>query len=73
MLNMVICGEEKRKSQQKGMQDDKIRYQRFTCCGKQLENFYWEGWDLYDVECIEKNTLKQFKFCPFCGKKIDVL
>lgn len=54
----------------KGMEDDKVVFQRFTCCEKVLEKFLWEGWDWTDGNIIAEEILKDFKFCPFCGKEL---
>lgn len=55
----------------KKMKDDRIIFQKFTCCGKKLEKFLWEGWDWVDGDVIPEEILIQFKYCPFCGKLIN--
>lgn len=53
------------------MKDDKIYEQEFTCCNTTLEAYFWEGWDKMEDDTIDEDILEKFKYCPFCGKKID--
>ena len=53
------------------MKPDTILKQTFTCCGKSLEKILWEGWDWIDGNILDKELVKEFKYCPYCGKKID--
>lgn len=55
----------------KRMKDDKIIRQTFTCCGKTLEKFLWEGWDWIDGMIIDAELTEKFVYCPYCGKKIN--
>ena len=71
-MDKVIYGQRFEKSQQKGMKDDRILYNHFTCCDKKLEKIFWEGWDWIDGYIIPKEIVEEFKFCPFCGKQITM-
>ena len=53
------------------MKDDRIISQTFTCCGKKLEKFLWEGWDWIDGNILDSELVKEFKYCPYCGEKLD--
>jgi hypothetical protein len=52
-------------------QDDKIIRQTFTCCNTQLEKFLWEGWDWTHGDIISSDIIKDFKYCPYCGKELE--
>ena len=54
----------------KNMKNDIVVTQRFTCCGTTLEKLLWEGWDWVQGDNIPKEIIRDFKYCPFCGKKI---
>lgn len=55
------------------MQDDKIIRQTFTCCGKTLEKVFGEGWDWISGNVIDKELTSEFKYCPYCGKELEVI
>ena len=54
------------------MKDDKIIRQTFTCCGKTLDKVFWEGWDWVSGNVIDKDLTQDFKYCPYCGKELEV-
>ncbi len=53
------------------MKNDKIVRQTFTCCNKQLDKFLYEGFDWMYGYIIESEITKEFKYCPYCGTKLD--
>lgn len=59
------------KAKNKRMKSDVVIRQTFTCCNKQLEKFLWEGWDWIDGNVIDKELTKDFKYCPYCGSKLN--
>lgn len=70
-MNKIIVEVINQPSENPKMKDDKIIRQTFTCCGKQLEKFLWEGWDWTDGNIIDEKLTKEFKYCPYCGKKLE--
>ena len=52
-MNKIIIEVINQPSENPKMKDDKIISQTFTCCGKQLEKFLWEGWDWTDGNIID--------------------
>lgn len=70
-MNKIIVEVINQPSENPKMKDDKIVRQTFTCCGKQLEKFLWEGWDWTDGNIIDEKLTKEFKYCPYCGKKLE--
>lgn len=70
-MNKIIVEVINQPSENPKMKDDKIIRQTFTCCGKQLEKFLWEGWDWTDGNTIDEKLTKEFKYCPYCGKKLE--
>ena len=58
-------------SDNKRMKDDRIIRQTFTCCGRTLEKFLWEGWDWIDGNIISEELTKDFKYCPYCGSRLS--
>ena len=54
------------------MKPDRIFKQTFTCCGKILEKVLWEGWDWISGNIIDKDLVQGFKYCPYCGKELEV-
>lgn len=71
-MHKIFIEEISEKSQQQDMKDDIIIRQSFTCCGRQLERFLWEGWDCVEDDTIKQDVIKTFKFCPFCGEKVFI-
>ena len=53
------------------MKNDKIVRQTFTCCNKQLDKFLYEGFDWMYGNIIPDDITKEFKYCPYCGTKLD--
>lgn len=70
-MNKVIVETIDLASKNPKMKDDRVFRQTFTCCGKQLEKFLWEGWDWVDGNIIDSEITKEFKYCPYCGKKLN--
>lgn len=70
-MNKIIVEVINQPSENPKMKDDKIIRQTFTCCGKQLKKFLWEGWDWIDGNIIDEKLTKKFKYCPYCGKKLE--
>ena len=70
-MGKVIIEDKYKPSAHPKMKDDRIIRQTFTCCCKQLEKFLWEGWDWINGDIISEDILKEFKYCPYCGEKID--
>ena len=70
-MNKIIIEVINQPSENPKMKDDKIIRQTFTCCGKQLEKFLWEGWDWTDGNIIDEKLANEFKYCPYCGKKLE--
>lgn len=70
-MNKIIVEVINQPSENPKMKDDKIIRQTFTCCGKQLKKFLWEGWDWTDGNIIDEKLTKEFKYCPYCGKKLE--
>jgi len=52
------------------MKPDRIFKQTFICCGKTLEKVLWEGWDWISGNIIDNDLAQDFKYCPYCGKKL---
>lgn len=70
MNNKIMLEDLKVPSENKRMKDDRIIKQTFTCCGKTLEKFLWEGWDWIDGMIIDPELIKDFVYCPYCGVKL---
>lgn len=70
-MNKIIIEVFEEPSGNLNMKDDKIIRQTFTCCGKTLEKFLWEGWDWISGNVIDTKLAEGFKYCPYCGKELD--
>ena len=71
-MRKIVVEEIMEPSKNPKMKDDKIIRQTFTCCGKQLEKILWEGWDWVDGNIIDDELTQEFKYCPYCGKRLNV-
>lgn len=71
MIKEITVVEETQKATEKGMKDDIVVKQTFSCCGHSNEKFFWEGWDWVDGDIISEELTDEFMFCPYCGKRLQ--
>ena len=69
-MNKIIVETITLSSENSKMKNDKLVRQTFTCCGKQLEKFLYEGFDWMNGNIIDSDIADEFKYCPYCGESL---
>lgn len=69
-MNKIIVETITLPSENAKLKNNKVVRQTFTCCGKRLEKFLYEGFDWLNGNIIESELTKEFKYCPYCGKQL---
>lgn len=71
-MNKIVVEVIERPSKYVLNQTDRTVRQTFTCCGKQLEKLFHKGWDYVCGDIIAGSIFREFKYCPYCGKELEV-